>query len=65
MSDSTWVTFEELGAEITPEEYSAFLEHERQRLYINEAALADGVPVDADEYILEGAKILTEAMAGA
>lgn len=65
MSDSTWVTFEELGTEITPEEYSAFLERERQRSYINEATLADGVLVNADEYILDGAKILTEVMAGA
>jgi len=65
MSDSTWVTFEELGTGITPEEYSAFLERQKEQSYINEATLRDGVPVDVDEYILEGAKILTEAMAGA
>jgi len=64
MSDSTLVTFDELDAEITPEEYSAFLERQKELSYINEATLRDGVPVDVDEYILEGAKILTEVRRG-
>jgi len=64
MYGSTLVTLDELDAEITPEDYSAFLERQKEMSYINEATLRDDVPVNVDEYILEGAKILTEAMAG-
>jgi len=65
MPNSTLVTLDELSTEITPEEYSAFLEREKERSFIPEATLRDGVPVDVDEYILKGAEILTEVMAGA
>jgi len=58
------VTLDEFNTKITPEEYSAFLEMEKERSYINEATLRDGVPVDADEYLLKGAEILTEVLAG-
>ena len=63
MSNSTLVTLDELDKEITPEEYSAFLERQKEMSYINEATLRDGVPVDVDEYILRGAEILISVSA--
>jgi hypothetical protein len=64
MSDSMLVTLDEFNTEITPNEYSAFLEREKERSYINEATLRDGVPVDVDEYILKGAEILVAVSTG-
>jgi len=58
MSNSTLVALDELDKEITPEEYSAFLERQKETSYTNEATLRDGVPIDVDEYIVRGAEIL-------
>jgi hypothetical protein len=64
MSQSV-VSFDEFSTKITPEEYSAFLEWQKEQSYINDAILDDsGEPVSADDYILKGAEILTEVMAG-
>jgi hypothetical protein len=64
MSEPRLVTMDEFSTKITPEEYSAFLEREKERSYINEATLKDGVPIDADEYILKGAEILVAVSTG-
>jgi hypothetical protein len=63
MSQSV-VGFSEFRTEITPEEYSAFLERQREQSYINDATLKDGIPVSADDYILKGAEILTAVLTG-
>jgi hypothetical protein len=64
MSQSV-VSFSEFSTEITPEEYSAFLERQKEQSYINDAILNDdGEPVNADDYILKGAEILAEVMTG-
>lgn len=65
MSCSTLVTVDELGNEMTPEEYSAFLEHQRKTADMTEATLRDGVPIDFDENILRGAEILLSVSSGA
>ncbi len=63
MSESI-VTFDEFRSEITPEEYAAFCEKQKDLSYVNEATLKDGEPVSVDDYILKGAEILTAVMAG-
>jgi hypothetical protein len=52
------VTLDEFKTEMTPEAYAEFLEHQKATAYTNEAVLRDGVPVDADEFVVSGAEIL-------
>jgi len=64
MADSRLVTLDEFSTKLTPEEYSAFLAEEEERSYINEATLRNGVPIDADEFVLKGAEILVAVSSG-
>jgi len=63
MSESI-VTFDEFNTEVTPEEYAAFCERQKEQSYINEATLDEnGVPISVDYYIVKGTEILASVMA--
>ena len=59
------VAFEEISDEMTEAEYAGFLERLESKGYFNDVKKdADGSPIDGGVYILEGMRLLNEAVAG-
>ena len=58
-----FVTFDEISKDMTESDYLAFVDRERKRNYFNDAKKdADGSPIDGGVYILEGMRLLNEAV---